>query len=323
MDAVKHSSPRAEQLLSEYSLGNVRAEYKEHWPKRGLVLIMFFPLGLLILLVGVSNVLVPTYTAGVNLYWLDQLVAFVQLVSRLTFLIMGGCFTLLGIVFMFLLAVMLWQGQQRVYLGEKGFISDRRQIETAVRWKVETAVRWEAVQEIRQSVFFSKSKTKSVRQVTSVSSYMLIPAEGKQCSISAEPGPEIEQAVTAYLLPRALENYQAGKTLSFGWLTLDNQGLHLTPEQTFGRKLTVLKKLPAVAHALPKLQGLCVASGEHFLPWENLACYWIDEAGNALVLSKKGERKHWAIVPLEQVANPALCLTLIDTILYGDTRESA
>ncbi|MDQ2713467.1 MAG: hypothetical protein M3Z08_01010 [Chloroflexota bacterium] len=318
MDAVKPSSPRAEQLLSEYSLGNVRAEYKEHLLKRGLALVVYFPLGLIILFVGivvVPNWLFPMYTAGGTWPGLEQLFGLGQLVSRLTILLMGGCSTLLGLACLIILVWVLWQGEQRVYLGEKGFISARRQVETAVRW--------EAVQEIRRSASFVKLKKNNVQQVTTTNAYMLIPAEGKLCSISAESGPEIEQAVTAYLLPRALENYQAGKTLSFGWLALDNQGLHLTPEQTFGRKLTVLKKLPAVARALPKLQGLCVASGERFLPWENLACYWIDEAGNALVLSKKGERKHWAIVPLEQVANPALCLTLIDTILYGDTRESA
>ncbi|MDQ2905259.1 MAG: hypothetical protein M3Y81_17145 [Chloroflexota bacterium] len=318
MDAVKRISPRAEQLLSEYSLGSVRTEYKGHWLRRGQVAIIFFPMGLLLLFMfvgGVPNVLSPAFTAGSNWPWLELLLGLVQLVFRLTFLILGSCSTLLGIAFMILFAVMLWKGEQSVYLGDQGFISARRQVETAVRW--------EAVQEIRQRVFFAKSKTKGVYQVTSISTYTIIPAEGEKCYISAEPGPEIEQAATVCLLPRALENYQAGKTLSFGWLALDNQGLHLTPELASSRKLTILKKLPAVARALPKLQGLCVASGERFLPWENLACYWIDEAGNALVLSKKGERQHWAIVPLEQVANPALCLTLIDTILYSDTRESA
>jgi hypothetical protein len=35
MEVVKHISPRAEQLISEYGLGHVRAEYSETFLKRG------------------------------------------------------------------------------------------------------------------------------------------------------------------------------------------------------------------------------------------------------------------------------------------------
>ncbi|MEO6888144.1 MAG: DUF6585 family protein [Ktedonobacteraceae bacterium] len=309
MDAVTPISPRAEQLLNEYSLGSVRAEYKGHWLKTGLASVVLLPLGFLFLLLVLPTLLSPSFTTGDTWHWLEQLG------NLLPALIFGSCSFLLGLFCLIALVGVLWKGEQRVYLGEKGFISARRQVETAVRW--------EAVQEIRRQVFFAKSKTNGVRDVTSASVYTIIPDEEKQCSIPAEPGPEIEQAVTAYLFPRALESYQAGKTLSFGWLALDNQGLHLTPELASGTKPTALTKLPGIARTSQKLQGLCVASSERFLPWEKLACYWIDETRSALVLSKKGERQHWAIVPLYQVANPTLCLALIEDILYADTRESA
>ena len=63
-----------------------------------------------------------------------------------------------------------------------------------------------------------------------------------------------------------------------------------------------------------KLHGTCVESLEHFLPWEQLTCYWIDESRSTLILSKQGERKHWAIVPLYRIVNPALCLALIEYV---------
>lgn len=146
---------------------------------------------------------------------------------------------------------------------------------------------------------------------------------GKKCSFAAEPGPAIEEAVTASQLPHMLENYASGKTLSFGWLALDSNGLHLTPDVIPESNPTALTKLPGVARTSQKLHGTCVESGERFLPWEQLACYWIDESRSTLILSRQDERKHWAIVPLYRVANPALCLDLIEHVCYGGTREIA
>ncbi len=39
MEVVKHISPRAEQLISEYGLGHIQVEYSGNLLKRGL----FFP----------------------------------------------------------------------------------------------------------------------------------------------------------------------------------------------------------------------------------------------------------------------------------------
>lgn len=37
-----------------------------------------------------------------------------------------------------------------------------------------------------------------MQQVKSICSYTVIPTEGEKCSFAAEPGPTIEEAVTAY-----------------------------------------------------------------------------------------------------------------------------
>ena len=200
----------------------------------------------------------------------------------------------------------------RLYLGEKGFISVRRQIETVVRWEMSA--------EIRKQILFVKGKSENVPQITSICSYTITPTEGKACSFNAEPGSTIEEMVTASQLPRMLEDYAQGKTLAFGWLALDHKGLSLTPEQVPPGHPTRLAKLPSVARTSQKLLGTCVTSGEHFLPWIQLTCYWVDQSRSTLILSKQSERKHWAIVPLYQIANPSLCLALIEQACYGDTR---
>jgi len=307
MEVVRQTSARAEQLVSEYDLGNIRAEYKGNWRKMGWLAVVFLPLGLLVLVLVLPVLLSPSFTEQSD--WWEQLGNLAPAI------VWGACSLLASVICLIIFVAGLWMGDQRVYLGEKGFISARRRIEIAARW--------EEVQEIRRQVLFMKSKTENVRQVTCVSSYVISSAEGKKCSIYADPGPAIEQAVTCSQLPRALDDYAAGKTLSFGWLALDKKGLHLSTEPSSSAHPTALTKLPGIARTPQKLQGTSVILGEHFLPWEKLACYWIDESRSTLVLSKRGERKHWAIIPLYQVPSSALCLALIEYALDEDLRETA
>lgn len=306
MDFAKRISPRAEQLISEYGLGHVRAEYRDNSLRGGLIATALLPVGLAMLAATLPTLLTPNWTSG---DWWQQM-------GNLSYFLFGGtCLSLFGFIGVFVLAMALWRGEKRFYLGDKGFIMVRREVETAARW--------EAVAEIHRHILFAKGKSENVQQVKSVCSYTIIPAEGKKCSVAAEPGPTIEEAVTACQLPRALESYASGKTLSFGWLTLDGEGLHIMSEARSTGDPTALSKLPGVARISQKLHGTCVESGEHFLPWEQLSCYWIDESRSTLILSKQGERKHWAIVPLYRIVNPALCLDLIEHACYDEARETA
>jgi len=307
MEVARQISARAEQLASEYNLGNVRAEYKGNWLKVGWLVVVYLPLGLFMLVLVLPVLLSPSFTATDN--WWEQLG------NLAPSLLWGGCFLLASAICLIIFMAGLLMGDQRVFLGEKGFISARRRIEIAARW--------EEIQEIRRHVLFMKSKTENVRQVTCVSSYVISSVESKKCTIYADPGPAIEQAVTCSQFPRALDDYAAGKTFSFGWLALNNKGLHLSTEHSSSAHPPALTKLPGIARTIQKLQGTSVNLGEHFLPWEKLACYWIDESRSTLVLSKRGERKHWAIIPLYQVPNSALCLALIEHALDEDLRETA
>jgi hypothetical protein len=309
MEVVKHISSHAEQMISEYQLGHARAEYKENLLKTGLILIALLPVSILALAIFLPALVSPSFTFSGD--WLHT---FEQWGNMLPALMWGSCFLLVGIIGTILFVITLWRGEKKIYLGEKGFIAVRRQVEVAARW--------ETVQEIRSRILLTKGKSNARQQFSSYTHYTIVPAEGKRCSIVGDPGPTIEEAVTACLLPRAIENYEAEKSLSFGWLTLHKQGIYLTLDQAAEQEAPALAKLPGVARTLQKVQGTSISSGEQVLAWAELALFWIDESSSTLIISKRNEREHWAIVPLHQVPNAALCQILVERALFGNTHES-
>lgn len=162
MEVVKHISPRAEQLISEYALGYVRVEYSENFLKGGLILAAFLPIGLVMLALTLPTLLAPVLTNGD--WW--------QRMGNLSyFLIVGSGFSLVGVIGVIILVITLWKGEKRLYLSDKGFVSARRQIETVMRW--------DAVAEIHKHILFMKEKSENVRQVKSICSYTVISTEGK------------------------------------------------------------------------------------------------------------------------------------------------
>jgi len=145
MEVVKRISPRAEQLISEYGLGYIRVEYSENVLKRGLIFIALLPVGFVMLALSLPTLLAPALTDGD--WW--------QRMGNLSYFLMGGsCLSLLGIPGICMLAITLWKGEKRLYLGDKGFVSARRQIETVVRW--------ETVAEIHRHILFMKGKSEKV-----------------------------------------------------------------------------------------------------------------------------------------------------------------
>jgi hypothetical protein len=310
MEVVKHISPQAERLLSEYQLGTVKAEYRDDWRKTAKGTTLFLSLGLLFIAIVIAILSSSSPAAGSWSQWSEQLG------NMLPLLLFGGFFMLIGLAGLALQLITLWKGPRRVYVGDKGFISARRGIEVATRW--------EGVREIRRRILFMKGKSNNVMQVSIYSSYYISPIEGKVCSLSNELGAMVEESVTVCLLPHALEKYDAGQWLSFDWLALDQQGIHLTPN-TFPKEYTIpsLEKLPGVTRTPKQLQGTAVKSGEQLLAWSKLEMLWIDESCNTLVISQKDGRRHWAILPLSQISNVAICMAVVDHTLHDNTREAA
>src|SRR5258706_4452647 len=125
MEVVKHISLRAEQLISEYGLGQVQVEYSENLLKRGLIFPALLPVGLVMLALTLPTLLAPALTDGD--WW--------QRMGNLSYFLMGGsCFSLLGVIGVIMLVITLWKGEKRIYLGDQGFVLVQRQIETVVCW---------------------------------------------------------------------------------------------------------------------------------------------------------------------------------------------
>jgi len=310
MEAVKQIGSQAEQLVSEYHLGAVKAEYRDDWRKTVLVVALCLPVSLIVIALFLPALLFssPASTGGWP-QWLEQVG------NMLPILMFGVCFLLIGLIGIAILAITLWKGARRVYIGEKGFISAHRRIEVAARW--------EAVREIRRRVIFVNSKSTNVQQTTLHSSYFVFPVEGRVCSFSNDLGTMVEKSVTACLLPQILEKYDAGQLLSFDWLALDQQGIHLTPDSFSKEYTTALAKLPGVSRTPKKLQGTAIETGEQVLSWSKLELFWIDESHSTLIISRKATRRHWAILPLYRVSNAALCIALVDHALHDGAREVA
>lgn len=118
MQIVEQISPRAEQLISEYNLGQVQAEYKEANLKTGWIMSMF-------VLIALFCFIMLFQAGDLAQFWI-----FMAL-----FLSVGGCFALIGALGITLVVIALWKGEQHIYLGDKGFISARFQIERVMHWE--------------------------------------------------------------------------------------------------------------------------------------------------------------------------------------------
>ncbi|GHO79298.1 hypothetical protein KSD_70690 [Ktedonobacter sp. SOSP1-85] len=71
------------------------------------------------------------------------------------------------------------------------------------------------------------------------------------------------------------------------------------------------------------LRGVCIQREERFLPWSELDLTWIDESKSTLIISRRGQCKHWAIAPLYHITNAALCLRLMDQLIREKAHELA
>ena len=98
-----------------------------------------------------------------------------------------------------------------------------------IKWTRVRALRWEQIQAIQ------RFRTHNVR----LPYYILYPNEGKPITLHGsrvgeeikELGGTIEREIRQHLLPAAIAEYEAGKALNFGSITVTAQGLTLEDEQ--------------------------------------------------------------------------------------------
>lgn len=107
-------------------------------------------------------------------------------------------------------------------------------------------------------------------------------------SAYARLGELIEDQVVSQHLPRVLDAYQSGVSITFGPLTVSQQGM---------------------------------GDGANMLPWDELAAVRV--SAGAIQITQKSEGQVWFDLPLPVVPNAALLLTFLHTLRRGETEELA
>lgn len=327
MEALETLSPRAQQLAAEYQFGEPQTEYRDNNQIGWKLTILLLLIGIVLLCVAFlswhSLSAPPSPDDGPA--WLNALEKITQSLA-LTFF--GLIAFIGGLAGMGALIQRLVKGEKRVCICTKGFI---------VNWRrTAKAMRWEDIKEVQEHIIYSQPNSKKKKAGTPdglpAPLYTIQPKIGKALTFSREPGNTIEHEIANSRLPHYIEQYRAGKELSFGWLTLDTQGLCLNatsskaqqqPEQKVKEKNLVLRLALAQLDRKQTVSGMWATTNEQVLPWSKLALLWIDESKNTLIISRKNQQKHWAMVPLNRVANVALFIALVEHVMNNKEHEIA
>lgn len=323
MEVVEPVNPKAYQIADEYQLGTVQSEYRDNTHLGWLSVMLLLFLGILFLYLAYLN-LQPSSpdTTGDLPTWFNSLGHDLQ---AFAFILLGTLLLIGGMAGIYTRIKDLVQGEMHVYVCSKGFIIARKRITEVVRW--------EDIEKIQKRFVYSKPhkhKKQGVLDRLPIVSYTIHTKSDTGHTFLEEPGVIIEDGLTAYLLPQALTIYQAEKPLKFDWLTLTIQGIQLntTPtEETRHIKRSwrwypIRERIVAWLDRKQALGGTCTTTGEQFLPWSKLTMLWIDESTNTLIICRRNEGQHWAIVPLNHVTNVELCLALIKYVVSNKPKHS-
>lgn len=312
MKVVETFNPKAYQIADEGQLGAVQCEYRDDthisWGYTALLLF----LGILFL--SITYLLLQPSSSASTGSWFDWFYTLIHNVQSLCFILVSVLMFIGGLAGIYQRCRDFVQGEKHIYICSQGFIVARKRITEVVRW--------EDIEQIQQRFVYSqpgKHKKPGVLDGLPTVSYT-IQIQGNTGHIFPEElGATIEQKMTAYLLPQTIAAYQAEKPLNFGWLTLTTQGIQLntTPMEKPRRSkrswewYSIWKHIIIWLERKQALSGTSTTTGEQFLPWSRLTMLWIDESKSTLIICRRNERQHWAIIPLNHITNPELCLALI------------
>jgi hypothetical protein len=312
MKIVEPINSKAYQITDECQLGVVQSEYRDDIQPSWWFIPLFLFLGVLLLYIAYLG-LQPTSPAspGDMPDWFNFLVHRVQALSLILF---GTLMLIGGLASIYFRIKNLVQGTMHIYVCSQGFIVARK--------RVTDVVHWEDIEKIQQRFVYSqpgKNKKPGVLDGLPTASYTIQTKNNTGYTFPEEPGAIIEHKMTAYLLPQTIATYQAEKPLNFGWLTLAAQGIQLNTMsleephhiQRPGEWYSIWKRIVAWLERNQTLSGTSTTTDEMFLPWSKIKMLWIDESKNTLIICRKHERQHWAIVPLSRVTNVELYLALI------------
>jgi hypothetical protein len=141
--------------------------------------------------------------------------------------------------------------------------------------------RWDEITQVYQSLQKTHRAGRAIQRIYTVKN-----AAGKKSVLTGELagiaalGETVQREITARLLPRSWEDYNAGRTLNFGKLGLSKEGIR---------------------------------KGKEVLPWDQVESVKLDMG--SIVIKKEGGRLSWASITARSTPNLFVFLSMVDKIV--------
>jgi hypothetical protein len=178
----------------------------------------------------------------------------------------------LGVI---LLAVWYYQVSLKIQIFEQGFIYSKGSATRVIRWDTIESIRHQAV---RMRVNFIP--------VGTVHTYTIRTNQGETLKLTnsvgkvVKLGTLIQAEAFKHLMPRAIESYNAGGTLQFGKLSVNQAG---------------------------------IGNGKEIVPWAQVKS--VQVSNGSITIKKDGKWLNWANVAVAQTPNFFVFLALVDRIV--------
>ncbi len=245
-------SPEAELLATTYQLGMPQNEYKVRITVWAMIVWLVVGVVLGVVFLGVA------FTAGTP----GALVLFV----------------LLGLFFfglaLYMIFIPILCRSWRVYICTEGFVLKRGTIE-AFRWDQVEAM-WQAVTRHRTNGIYTGTTHK----------YTVRGKDGRQVIINdrfgniEDLGNTLSHQITAALMPEVLNAYNAGNTITFGPLSISQQG---------------------------------ISNGREALPWSQITGIGVNRG--VVTVRKEDKWLNWSTTIVSRIPNVFVFIALVNSIL--------
>jgi hypothetical protein len=192
--------------------------------------------------------------------------------GRQSMLLVSIIFLAIGIAF---LLIGYFQSRQHIQVFEQGFSYIKAGAEQIVRWDAIESIRHQAVRVRVNFIPIGTAHTYTIK-TNRGETIKLTGSIGRVAKLGAL----IQAEAFKHLMPRAIENYQAGGTLHFGKLSVNQSG---------------------------------IGNGKEVVPWAQVKS--VQVSNGSISVKKEGKWLNWANVAVAQTPNVFVFLALVDWIL--------
>jgi hypothetical protein len=247
-------SPAAQQAIGTYQLGTPQAEFK----------------------IGLNRHYLTGIIAGIVVTGFFGAIVFAAGDSGSNSSLILLLFALLGFVLLVYYVVdFLTHMSWRVYLCDQGFLLMKGTQAEPYRWEQIQAMWQEVTRHYRNGVYTGTTHKYTVQRLDGQK--IVFNDKFKQVE---KLGDALSEAITNFMLPRALASYNAGQVLNFGPLSVSKQG---------------------------------VSNGKETLPWHEIKEFGVNRG--YVSVRKEGKWLNWSTIAVAKIPNFFVFMSLTRSIL--------